>query len=553
MAKLETTLYICGNFTQVGGQTRKYVAALDALSGSLLGWNPNPSGYVNALSVNGTTVYVGGDFDTIAGQPRSNIAAFDAPTGNLTSWNPSATWRVEAIAARGRTVYVGGGLSRIGGKDRNNIAALDSATGEALDWNPNANKPLFGLSVNGTTVYALGEFDTVGGQRRNSLAAIDALTGAVMPWDPVPNKRVRCLAVSGGVTYAGGYFDVIGGQSRKFIAALDTLGNALPWNPEAYGYAVETMTASGGAVYAAGSVTSLGRGVGHPNFAQFGDFRAAPAISAVTPSSGLDSGGAVLTVQGAEFRSGAAVKLVKSGQADRVATVASVSPTSIACAVNVKDAAGGPWDVVVTNDDLQADTLVGGLSVAPAAPTLVSPESGASGVGLTPTLLWHKAPGDSLYSLQLSASADFSLRIINNGAVPDTAFSIPQALANGTAYYWKVASTKKGGAVTAFSPAWKFTTVSLPGQVALLSPPANALLQTDSVAFQWNKSQPDADKYRIEVFTDGWRSIPASPIRRTCFGGSTTRNPIGGALRRTAASAGGAPTTSGNLPSISPR
>jgi trimeric autotransporter adhesin len=505
MAKLGTTLYICGTFTSVGGQNRKYLAALDAVTGSLLGWNPNPNAYVNAIALNGTMVYAGGEFDTIGGKKRSKIAAFDAATGNLTDWDPAANWRVGAIAVRGKTVYVGGGLDNIGGKARNNIAALDSATGLALDWNPNANKPLFGLVVNGTTVYALGEFDTVAGQRRNSLAAIDAQTGALLPWDPLPNKRVRCLAVMGGVIHAGGYFDTIGGQARKIAAALDrTTGATLPWQPDVYGSypSVWSISASGGTLFAAGYFSSLGRTIGHPQLAQFGEYRAAPEITSLAPPSGIDSGATTTTLQGVGFGSNPLVQFVKAGQTDLVALVTSASATNIACKVNIKDAAAGAWDVIVTNDDTQADTLFAGFTVTPSAPALVFPSNNAAGVALTPTLLWGKTPNDSMYTLQLSASPDFSLRIINNGSITDTFYSIGQSLANNTTYYWKVASLKKGGIATAFCSAWNFTTVSLPGQVSLLSPSDYAYLQTDSVVFRWSKPSVGGDKFCVEVFTD---------------------------------------------------
>jgi hypothetical protein len=111
---------------------------------------------------------------------------------------------------------------------------------------------------------------------------------------------------------------------------------------------------------------------------------------------------------------------------------------------------------------------------------------------------------DSLYTLQLSASPSFSLRIINDNLITDTSVSLPPALlANGFTYYWKVACTKKGGQVTAFSSPWSFSTIgTLPTQVVLHSPATGDTVRTDSVLLGWSHGSPDVDKYRVEYASD---------------------------------------------------
>ena len=69
---------------------RNNIAALNATTGSATDWNPNAAGTVRALAVNGTTVYAGGEFTNIGGQPRNGIAAINA-AGSATAWNPNAT------------------------------------------------------------------------------------------------------------------------------------------------------------------------------------------------------------------------------------------------------------------------------------------------------------------------------------------------------------------------------------------------------------------------------------------------------------------------------
>ena len=101
-------------------------------------------------------------FSNIGGQNRNNIAALDASTGNATSWNPNANngpyWAaVYALAVSGSTIYVGGFFYNIGGQSRNNIAALDASSGIPNPaWNPNVGSTISALAVSGNTVYAGG-------------------------------------------------------------------------------------------------------------------------------------------------------------------------------------------------------------------------------------------------------------------------------------------------------------------------------------------------------------------------------------------------------------
>jgi len=260
-----STVYVGGVFTNIGGQPRNYIAALDATTGNATDWNPNTDGYqtqVSALAVSGSTIYVGGYFASIGGQPRNNIAALDAATGNATAWDPNAGSYVHSIVLSSSTVYVGGGFWSIGGQSRHKIAALDATTGNATAWDPYAEDTVFALAVSGSAVYIGGEFTTVGGQSRSAIAALDAATGAATAWNPhatAPSgAHIRALAVSGSTVYVGGGFSSIGGQSRHGIAALDaTTGNATDWipNPDS---GVGALAVSGSTVYVGGGFTAIG-------------------------------------------------------------------------------------------------------------------------------------------------------------------------------------------------------------------------------------------------------------------------------------------------------
>ena len=71
------TVFVGGDFTQVNGQNRYRIAALDATTGALRAFAGSTDARVRALAVMGNTLYVGGIFSAAANQPRTRLAAFD--------------------------------------------------------------------------------------------------------------------------------------------------------------------------------------------------------------------------------------------------------------------------------------------------------------------------------------------------------------------------------------------------------------------------------------------------------------------------------------------
>lgn len=265
------TVYAAGGFNSfdglpsIGGQVRNYLAAIKAADGTVTAFNPNPNDAALAVGVSPSAVYAGGTFSSIGGFVRHGIAALNAADGTATSFDPNASLgtgnaTVYALAVSGSTLYAGGFFTSVGGQPRNYIAALNTADGLATDWNPGSNSTVETLVVSDSIIYAGGDFTSIGGQPRNFIAALNLADGTPTDFNPNADSVVPAIAVSGPLVYVGGFFTSIGGQPRNKIAALNASdGSATSWNPDATANAnVLALAVSDSVVYAGGDFVSIG-------------------------------------------------------------------------------------------------------------------------------------------------------------------------------------------------------------------------------------------------------------------------------------------------------
>jgi hypothetical protein len=344
------TVYLGGAFTQVtdtDGKTysRNNLAAIDATTGRLLqNWNPNTTNSSGtskvramALSSDGTRLFVGGTFSRVGGTARGRLAAVDPITGALVGgWNAvNVEGSVWALAASADRLYVGGDFTSVNGQARERLAAVSSSTG-TLDaaWKPRAYRGdgqdatvrALHLSSDGTLLYAGGFFNHISDVRTGKLAAMDATTGAlnttfrpnqddvvlamdvsnngdvyVGTGDPLegiesfggatgnlrwsvpgghPDPRagdVQAITVWDETVYAGGHGILIGGLIRPRLYAADaSTGKILDWTPVIPGGSASLgvwsleVDPGRGRLYAGGDFTKVS-GVPHERFAQFSD------------------------------------------------------------------------------------------------------------------------------------------------------------------------------------------------------------------------------------------------------------------------------------------
>jgi photosystem II stability/assembly factor-like uncharacterized protein len=93
----------------------------------------------------------------------------------------------------------------------------------------------------------------------------------------------------------------------------------------------------------------------------------------------------------------------------------------------------------------------------PAAPVLLSPGNGATGVSTNPTLSWGASVGTESYHLQLSDLSDFSNLIVDEDSIETISLEV-KGLLNDATYYWRVNAANDFGA-SDWSAVWNFTTL----------------------------------------------------------------------------------------------
>ncbi|MDH5627890.1 MAG: hypothetical protein OEY69_06310, partial [Candidatus Krumholzibacteria bacterium] len=92
--------YVGGRFSIAGGVLHQNLAHVLSDGSVDPAWNPTTNQTVRAIVVIGSTVYVAGEFTQVNSTGRNRLAALDATTGALTGWNPNANGLVECMVAQ---------------------------------------------------------------------------------------------------------------------------------------------------------------------------------------------------------------------------------------------------------------------------------------------------------------------------------------------------------------------------------------------------------------------------------------------------------------------
>ena len=254
-------LYAAGAFRAIGGQSRRFLAALDAGSGAVdPTFDPRPGAVVHAVATSPAVgqVFAGGEFTSVNGVPRQNIAALDASgvldpnfVADTETRDANPNVEVDAIATDGAgRLYVGGTFLRLNGVSEVRLARIDAASG-AVDrsFRASPSAAVNALAVSGSRLFVGGAFTSVSGTPRNNLASVNTAVGAVEGWDPNVNSNVADLGLSPdqSTVYIAGDFTRVGTATRSMAAAVDAASGApTPWRPTPAALVVKLAVAGDG-------------------------------------------------------------------------------------------------------------------------------------------------------------------------------------------------------------------------------------------------------------------------------------------------------------------
>jgi hypothetical protein len=229
--------WVGGNFEAIGGYHCPSLVHIRADLRLDRRWCPRPNGGVDALAASGSSLFIGGEFSRVGNVRRSYLAAVDAVTGQVLPWNPQADRSVgftgeRGIAVQGATLYVVGAFEHLGGKSRFRLGAVDTRTGKATRWNPRPDVTPHGESATavapaGGVVFVDGLFEHIGGAALAGFAVLDATTGRAtsvrLPaWSPL---------VANGKLYVLGDFRRMRGTSNGGAFDLPSLALDKRWKP----------------------------------------------------------------------------------------------------------------------------------------------------------------------------------------------------------------------------------------------------------------------------------------------------------------------------------
>jgi hypothetical protein len=137
IATVGGAIYVGGDFGHVGGAQRENLAAIDG-AGQAMGWTADTglsgdnTGRVYTLTAIDSTLYVGGIFTSIGGSSRSCLAAMDVRSGAVKDWNPASNGYavggyVYGLNVGSSKLYAVGGFGIVGDWPRSGIAAIGLA------------------------------------------------------------------------------------------------------------------------------------------------------------------------------------------------------------------------------------------------------------------------------------------------------------------------------------------------------------------------------------------------------------------------------------------
>ncbi len=196
----EQMMYLGGNFTQIklSGSAplrRNNFAAINLQTQAVSSWNPSFNGPVEDIEAYEDVLYVVGQFTEVDGKARPYLALFDSNTQKLVDTTIQVNNPVYAVERYENTLFLGGSFTQISNTTRNHIASLSLPGNTVSPWNPNANGTVYAILVHNNILYVAGAFTEISGQQRNHIASFYLPSGELSNWAPSTDTTVSRLQV----------------------------------------------------------------------------------------------------------------------------------------------------------------------------------------------------------------------------------------------------------------------------------------------------------------------------------------------------------------------
>ncbi|TGK79203.1 hypothetical protein EHQ24_16260 [Leptospira noumeaensis] len=271
VSDLETdgdSLYVCGDFTNIGGYAKTGLVKFSLSTGLVI---PSFTTTINGGScldlyygtnANGSPViYAVGDLTT----PTFSNAISLFPDGTLTTWNPNPNAKVNSIQQYNNTIYLGGDFTTInGGTTARHLVSVNNGTGSAISTNfaMNTAEPVATLQIIENTLYLTGEFTSVKSVPRNYAAALSLPDESVTAFNPaydgvLANPGSGIVSAGNGVVLFTSSRSTINVTSRNHFAVLDEVtGTPIEGTPN-FDFPIKTLHRVNNRLFVGGSFTSI--------------------------------------------------------------------------------------------------------------------------------------------------------------------------------------------------------------------------------------------------------------------------------------------------------
>lgn len=227
----DSQLYVGGNFLCMNGVEKFSLAEFDTLTSKPTLWNPVVSGEINTMCLSSNNLlYIGGNFTLCDTAVRYNIACYDINNGAFTPFKAFVKGHVKSmiLEEQRHRIFIGGLFSQMGSKTRNNTGCIDTYSNEILNWHPNVNGIVNDMCYKNGYVYIAGFFNKSNGYTHENITQVDTAAGFPnQAFSPYTDESIYSIAEYNNNFILGGWFNQINSMNSNYTGLLNpTTGNA---------------------------------------------------------------------------------------------------------------------------------------------------------------------------------------------------------------------------------------------------------------------------------------------------------------------------------------